>query len=296
MTARGRTVGVITQCISDKKRRYGPGDVTIAQELARRAGLAIDNARLFQKAQDAVRSRDEFLSVAAHELHTPITSLHLMVQALQRGSVPTTEDTIRQTFLLADRQVRKLIKLIDELLDVSRIEAHRFPIELEPVDLAALARDVATRFEEDAARAGSTIVVQANEPATGHWDPMRLEQVVANLLSNAIKFGAGKPIVLDVSATSRAARLAVRDQGIGVPPERSARIFERFERGVSSRQYGGLGLGLYIVRTIVEGMGGWVACEANPDGGTTFQVVLPRAGGADAGDDERAVRRGHDGA
>ncbi len=295
MIARGRTVGVITECLSDKTRRYGSADVTIAQELARRAGLAIDNARLFQKAQDAVRARDEFLSVAAHELHTPITSLHLMVQALQSGSVPATAETVRQTFGVADRQVRRLIKLIDELLDVSRIEAHRFPIELEAVDLAGLVRDVAERFNDEAFRAGSKLSVEATEPATGHWDPMRLEQVVSNLLSNAIKFGAGGPIRLVVSSTNAEARLAVRDQGIGVPPERVLRIFERFERGVSSRQYGGLGLGLYIVRTIVEGMGGRVACEANADGGTTFHVVLPRAG-ASRGRDERAAARGEEGA
>ena len=293
MTARGRTVGVITQCISDNARRYGAADVTLAQELARRAGLAIDNARLFQKAQDAVRSRDEFLSVAAHELHTPITSLHLMMQALQSGGMPVTADTVRRTFAVADRHVRRLIKLIDELLDVSRIEAHRFPIELEAVDLAGLVRDVVDRFKDDASRAGAAISVDATGAATGHWDPMRLEQVVSNLLSNAIKFGAGGGVEITVSSTQSDARISIRDQGIGVPAERISRIFERFERGVSSRLYGGLGLGLYIVRTIVEGMGGRVGCEAHPDGGTAFLVVLPRAGES-GGEDEREAAPGQD--
>ncbi len=275
MIARGRTVGAITCCLTEKTRCYGSGDVTVVQEIAQRAALAIDNARLFQKAQDAVRAREEFLSIAAHELHTPITSLHLMMQALQRGSMPVTADTVRQTFGVADRQVRRLIKLIDELLDVSRIQARRLPIECERVDLAGLAREVVERFTDDALRAGSNVAVVADEPTVGNWDPMRLEQVVSNLLSNAIKFGAGRPIEVVVSRAGGGARLAVRDHGIGVVPERLPHIFERFERGVSSRQYGGLGLGLYIVRSIVDSMGGDVRFEATPGGGSTFDVTLP---------------------
>jgi signal transduction histidine kinase len=288
MIARGRSIGVITYCLSDPARRYGLADVPVAQEMAQRAALAIDNARLVQKAQDAVRAREEFLSVAAHELHTPVTSLHLMMQALQRGGVPVTAETVRQTFAVADRQVRRLIKLIDELLDVSRIEAHRFAIEPERVDLGGLVRDVAERFTDDALRAGSSVSIEVNEPAVGRWDPMRLEQVVSNLLSNAIKFGGGHPIELAVTSSRDEARLAIRDHGIGVAPDRLPHIFERFERGVSPRQYGGLGLGLFIVRTIVETMGGRVQCEPTPGGGSTFLVDLPYRPGeprseADAG-------------
>ena len=274
MLAHGRTVGVIT-CCSAKPRRYGLDDLPIAKELALRAALAVDNARLFRKAQDAVRVREEFLSVAAHELHTPITSLHLMVQALSRGSVPVTADNVRQTFGVADRQVRRLIRLIDELLDVSRIEARRFPMELERVELVGLVGDVTERFADDAARAGSTVSVRAEAGVVGYWDRARLEQAVSNLLSNAIKFGAGRPMEIAVSQVGGDARLLVIDRGIGVPPDRLPRIFERFERGVSSRQYGGLGLGLYIVRTIVDGLGGQVRCEPTPGGGSTFRVELP---------------------
>jgi predicted ATPase/signal transduction histidine kinase len=276
MLAHGRIVGAITCCISGTTRRYGPDDVTVAQELAHRAALAIDNAGHFQRAQDAVRVREEFLSVAAHELHTPVTSLHLMMQALSRGGVPVTSDNVRQTFGVADRQVRRLIRLIDELLDVSRIDSRRFPLERERVDLVGLVRDVVERFGDDAARTGSSISVQdVDEAVVGSWDRMRLEQVVSNLLSNAIKFGAGKPIAVTVSRTGGQARLDVTDQGIGVPADRLPHIFDRFERGVSSRQYGGLGLGLYIVRSIVESLGGRVGCEAAPGTGSTFCVDLP---------------------
>jgi signal transduction histidine kinase len=275
LIAHGRTVGAITCVFSKDGRRYGPDDVPIAQELARRAALAIDNARLFQKAQDAVRLREEFLSVAAHELHTPITSLHLMMQALSRSGVTITADNVRQTLGIADRQVRRLIRLIDELLDVTRIEASRFHIEREDVDLALLVREVVERMANDAARSGSSVTFAADGSVVGRWDRTRLEQVVANLLSNAIKFGAGRPIELTVRRVGGQARLAVIDHGIGVPPDREARIFERFERGVSSRQYGGLGLGLYIVRSIVERLGGEVGVDATYGGGSTFHVELP---------------------
>jgi predicted ATPase/signal transduction histidine kinase len=294
MITRGRMVGVITCCIADQTRSYGPADVTVAQEMGQRAALAIDNARLVQKAHDAVRAREEFLSVAAHELHTPITSLHLMMQALQRGSVPVTPETVRQTFGVADRQIRRLIKLIDELLDVSRIEAHRFPIEREHVDLGALTREVAERFADDALRAGSTVSVEADEAVVGHWDPMRLEQVISNLLSNALKFGGGHPIEVSVTGAQGEAQLAIRDHGIGVAPDRLPYIFERFERGVSTRQYGGLGLGLYIVRSIVDGMGGRVRCDATPGGGSTFVVTLPCAGTGGASGEAAGERRTED--
>ncbi len=281
MIAHGRTIGAITCVMSGKGRRFGPEDVTIAQELAQRAALAIDNARLFQKAQDAVRIREEFLSVAAHELHTPITSLHLMMQALSGGNVPVTPDTVRQTFGVADRQVRRLIRLIDELLDVARIEARRFHLNLEPVNLSVLAREVVERFAEDASRSGVKISVEAPGPVSGVWDRIRLDQVLSNLLSNAVKFGAGRPIEVSVGVGEGGveAFVAVTDHGIGVPHERRSRIFERFERGVSTRQYGGLGLGLYIVRTIVEALGGRVRIEDTPGGGSVFVVELPREAG-----------------
>ena len=198
-----------------------------------------------------------------------------MMQALSRGGMPVTTETVRQTFGVADRQVRRLIRLIDELLDVSRIEAHTFSVVREPVDLSALVRDVAERFAQEAARVGSHISVRADLHVIGQWDRTRLEQVVSNLLSNAVKFGAGRPIEVDVCWLGNEARLAVRDHGIGVPPERLPYIFDRFERAVSARQYGGLGLGLYIVRSIVETLGGHVRCESILGSGSTFHVALP---------------------
>jgi signal transduction histidine kinase len=284
MITHGRTVGVMTLVMSGNRRRFGQDEITIAQEIAQRSALAVDNARLFQQAQDAVRIREDFLSVAAHELHTPITSLHLMVQAISSGKRPLTTETVRDTFGVADRQVRRLIRLVDELLDVSRIDARRFCLSPEPFDLAALAKDVAVRFAEDARRARSVLQVRAEEPVPGVWDRSRLDQVISNLLSNAVKFGAGQPIEVVVSGAQGHATLAIVDHGIGVPRERARCIFGRFERAVSERHYGGLGLGLYIVQTIVENVGGKVFCKDTPGGGATFIVDLPcdRTGAATA--------------
>jgi signal transduction histidine kinase len=149
-------------------------------------------------------------------------------------------------------------------------------LELEQCDLAAVARDVAERFQDEAIRAGCPIELRLSEGATGLWDRSRLEQVATNLLSNAIKYGMGRPIEVAVSGEARSATVSVSDRGIGVEPEDAARIFRRFERAVPARHYGGLGLGLYIARQIAEAHGGQISVAGRPGGGSIFTVTLPR--------------------
>jgi signal transduction histidine kinase len=162
-------------------------------------------------------------------------------------------------------------------MDVSLAKAGRsLQLELAEVDLAAVARDVVNRLRLDAARAGCSIVLTAKVPVIGKWDRFRLDQVVTNLLANAIKFGASKPIEVTVEPAGSAGRLRVKDHGIGVTPEDTNRIFQRFERAVSARAYGGLGLGLYIVSQIVEAHEGIIRLESQPGAGSTFTVELPR--------------------
>jgi signal transduction histidine kinase len=179
---------------------------------------------------------------------------------------------------VAQRQVRKLADLIRDLLDVSRLAHGKLSLNLEDVDLAALTREVTAGLAPEAERAGCTVEVHAAEVLVGHWDRLRLEQVLTNLLTNALKYGAGQPLQVDVRAEGEGAVLEVRDGGIGIEAEHLARIFGKFERAVSERHYGGLGLGLYITQQVVQAMGGTIHVESQPGQGATFRVHLPLRG------------------
>ncbi len=283
LVARGQTLGVITLCSSRPGRRYGRADLELARELANRAAIALDNARLYRESQEAIRMRDEFLSIASHELFTPITSLMLSLEAMLpsasgAGGEALDARAMRKLLDLVLRQGRRLIRLIGDLLDVSRIQTGRLVLQLGEVELDTLVHEVVERHEPDIARSRCTVSVSASAPVHGRWDRSRLDQVVTNLLSNSMKFGAGKPIEIAIAAERGLARLVVRDRGIGIHAALQARIFHRFERAVSSEHYGGLGLGLYISRRIVEAHGGSIRVESEPDAGSTFTVELPCAG------------------
>jgi PAS domain S-box-containing protein len=283
MRSRGQAMGLFTFASCDAGRRYGPEDLEMVEELARRVVAAVDNARLYQEAQNAVRLRDEFLGIASHELKTPLTPLTLKLQALQRQAVesmvsgtPLEPGRFNDSLDVALRQVRKLTDLVDNLLDVARISAGRLRLDLEEVDLSSVAAELLSRFAPSAEKLGCELELHAPEPVFGRWDRLRVEQVVTNLLSNALKYGPGRPVVVRVEEDGERARLTVKDHGIGIAEEDLGRIFERFERAVSDRHYGGLGLGLYITRQIVEAFGGTVRVSSSPGEGSTFTLELPR--------------------
>ena len=279
LSVRGRTIGVLTFAASESDTRYGEEDLEFGRQLARRASLAIDNARLYREAREAVGARDDFLSIASHELKTPVTTLQLQIQSLLRRAEVDPSHAAQaavERLAAADRQVIRLTKLINELLDISRITGKGLELELEPLDLSAVVRDVVARNDEELKRARCEIRLELDPSPSGDWDRMRVEQVVTNLLSNAIKYGAGRPIEIRVDGDENIARLTVRDRGIGIPPDHQARIFERFERAVSTSDYGGFGLGLWIVRQIVEAHGGQIHVTSTPGQGSAFTVELPR--------------------
>jgi PAS domain S-box-containing protein len=248
-------------------------DVTERKKLESRA-------QLLRRAQEEVRERDEFLSIASHELRPPVTALQLQLQLLLRAAGRqggTAPELLAHKVEGLERQCRRIAVLVNELLDVSRLRLGRLDLRHEELDLAEVARDTVAHLLEEGIRLGSAIVVAAPEPVPGRWDRVRLEQVITNLLSNALKFGQGKPVTVSVSADGDWARVTVRDEGIGIERADQARVFERFERAVSPHHFGGLGLGLYISREIVQAHGGVIRLQSEPGAGTTFTVELPRA-------------------
>jgi signal transduction histidine kinase len=277
LVAHGKRIGAITFGSGRPGQSYGRADLELARELAHRIALAIENARLHRQTVQALRLREEFLSVASHELRTPMTALTLALQIMSEAQRSgRMEPTAMRRFIdLALVQGQRLNRLIDELLEVSRIQMDKLRISRVEVDLIALVTEVVQRFELNLTQSGSRVAIHSAGPVVGSWDPSRLEQVVTNLLSNAIKFGAGKPIEIRIEQGEGIARLIVKDSGIGMDPAVTARIFEPFERAVSARHYGGLGLGLFISRSIVEAHGGSIGVESQPGAGAIFTVELP---------------------
>ncbi len=237
-----------------------------------------ERARLWRRAREEVRERDEFLSIASHELRTPVTALQLQLQLLQRAAQRSLDELPQLVGDKVDalgRQTRRIAALVNELLDVSRMRLGRLELRYEPLDLAEVAREAAGHLGDDLQRSGSALALDLR-PVTGRWDRLRIEQVVTNLLVNAGKFGEGKPVALRVDGSADRARLVVADQGIGIAPEHQARVFERFERAVPAQHFGGLGLGLYIARQIVEAHGGTISVASAAGEGAAFTVDLPR--------------------
>ncbi|HJT78894.1 MAG TPA: HAMP domain-containing sensor histidine kinase [Gemmataceae bacterium] len=228
--------------------------------------------------RQALEARDEFFSVATHELKDPLFSLQLAIQLLRRlaqkqAQVPA--DFLRH-LEVSERQAQRLAGLIDNLLDVSRIMNHRVHLDVEAVDLAGLAREAVGRFQARADAAGTALTAEAGAPVICYGDRIKLEQVLGNLITNAIKYGAGKPVAVRVRGEDGVAVVEVEDRGVGIAPEDQARIFHRFERASEGHRRDSLGLGLYIVRALVEAHGGSISLRSQPGRGTTFTVKLPR--------------------
>lgn len=251
--------------------------MTAAIDLTDRIRAEDERRKLLNELQEALRIRDDFLSIAAHELRTPLTPLRLQLGSLQRklpdaGGDPKIADKIQQAL----NQTERLASLVDKLLDVSRISGGKLVLEPEEVSLEAVVRDVLGQFAIKAERLGCEIRLQIDDPGLGDWDPLRIEQAVSNLISNALKYGAGHPVEVRVNGTENEATLVVRDYGIGIASPHRERVFERFERAVSSRHYGGFGIGLWLTREIVLAHGGRIDLESEPGQGSAFTIRLPR--------------------
>jgi PAS domain S-box-containing protein len=254
-------------------------------DITERRGLEEDLRR-------AVQVRDEFLSIASHELKTPLTALQLQIDNMHRYLQRSAGPALRSGRLTSSaeavaEQSQRLSQLVELLLDVSRLNSGRLRFDCSEFDLVDLVRAAVDRWRQVANRRQTetgdhelpeaTFTTDLPQRLSGVWDRLRLEQVLNNLLSNAVKYGRNRPIHVEVSDSGGRARLRIIDHGIGIAAVDQPRIFGRFERAVSSRHYGGLGLGLWITRQIVEGMGGSIGVESEVGKGATFTVELPRS-------------------
>jgi signal transduction histidine kinase len=280
--------------------RASDGEVKLLGALADLTSVALANVQLYtelqarmREAEDAVGARDEFISLAAHELRTPVTALQLQLQSLEELAAKNAGSSAGGTSGGVDRRfaertgraaavVRRLASLVDGLFDASRVTYTGIPLTPEEFDLSDVTREVAERFAAAARRARCELDVEARESVVGRWDRARIEQVLTTLLSNAIKYGAGKPIHVLVESRADAAHLEVRDHGVGIAPDVAQRIFERFGRSGPVTRYAGLGLGLYLARQMIEAHGGKIGFQSRHGDGSTFTVTLPCLASEDA--------------
>ncbi len=240
---------------------------------------ASDTRRLNEELRKALRSRDDFLSTASHELKNPLTALHLQVELLLKLSRTNPGDLPRNKIVpkleLTLQQVKRINQLIDNLLDVSRIRERKLKLKVEELNLSRIATQAAELFQPEFAVAGRTLNLTVKPDVTGHWDSIRLNQVITNLLSNALKYGGSKPVEMKVWSQNESAFLAVKDQGIGIEDDNISRIFGRFERATSNPNYKGLGLGLWISKQIVEAFRGKISVQTSLGQGSEFTLELP---------------------
>lgn len=277
LSAHGNVLGAITFAMGQSGRVFTEADVAFAVEVGKRAGLTLDNARLYDDARRALRAREDFLAVASHELRTPLTPLRLQLDALSRsfcqddGGAPQRE---HRKIEVMRRQVDRLARLVESLLAVTR----GAPIELptrECADLAEIVRDVVERMQERAYHAGTEMRFEPRGTVRGRFDARALEIVVEHIIDNALKYGDGAPVEILVERTGDTGVIRVSDRGIGIEEADQERIFEKFERSVSADHYGGLGLGLFIARELVEGHGGGLRVRSERGRGAAFIIELP---------------------
>jgi signal transduction histidine kinase len=271
----GKITGALTIL---REGRYEQGVLATTEALGARVAMAVENARLHGRVRDAVAARDEFISLAAHELRGPLTALILTAEALaQRRRSPKIVSVLGESIA---EQGKRLNRLIDHMLDATRLGAHDVTLDLESFDLVPLVRAVVGAQQVMADRAGSTVELVTPPQLMVRASRVGIERVLVNLLDNAIKFGARAPIAIELRDKSAMAVLTCRDRGIGIAPEILPRVFEPYVRGVSPRSYGGLGLGLSVARNIVNAHGGDITIASRPREGTTVTVRLPKAGPA----------------
>ncbi|MBC7428265.1 MAG: response regulator [Bacteriovorax sp.] len=280
LIAHGHSLGTMTFATHGIGRKYDQNHVALAEELGRRVALAFENAKLYKFSQRAIEVRNDFLSIASHELNTPITSVKLQLQMVNRTLTSSKHDIFpvekfKKSIDTSVKQVDRLINLVQALLDVSCIQSGQFNFTFENVNVLDMVNDVVDRHKELLQSYSCTIKVYNPNKIHVIWDKTRMEQVLTNLINNAIKYAPGK-IEVDVSEEAEFVKICVKDEGKGIPADKINTIFDRFTRGNSPNSIGGLGLGLYIVKQIIEGHNGRIKIDSSINVGSCFTIILPK--------------------
>jgi PAS domain S-box-containing protein len=279
MVARGRRLGALTLARSESQRHYSTHDLVLAEELARRAALAVDNARLYEAASTANRAKADFLAVMSHELRTPLNAILGYTELLEMGVPQPLPAESRRPVERIGASARHLLQIIEQILAFSRLDVGREEVQPVEVDVVELARDAAALIQPLSEQKGLRFTISLPSRAIViRTDPGKLRQILLNLLSNAIKFTEAGSVGLSVVDARNRVNLRVRDSGIGIPAAQLELIFEPFWQGdrVLTRASGGTGLGLSVTRQLAELLGGEVRVESQPGEGSTFNVQLPK--------------------
>jgi len=258
------------------KKSYGELEQRVQERTTELAKLAAENKDLYHETNKALLLRDQFLSLASHELKTPITSMLLQAQLIQQR--PNLQpDDIKKFSAFLQRQLLRINGLVEEMLDTSRVDLSKLSLKIVNMNLSALLIELTSRFEPQLAQANIELKTSIEEGIVGPFDSYRIEQVINNLLNNTIKYAPGKPVEVELMRDKDTAILTVRDHGTGIAAEDRERIFGRFERSVDSTRVSGLGIGLFIARAIVTAHNGLIFVDPKVEDGTKFVVELPLA-------------------
>ncbi|MDD4973976.1 MAG: PAS domain S-box protein [Bacteriovorax sp.] len=267
----GKSVGRVWSFrdVTEKSRVAQERENILEQEREARRGI-----------EKSIQLRDDFISIASHELRIPLTPIRICLQLLKRHIYTMSPGDVKSEVLFkalenADKQFDRFLMLVENLLDVSRISADRLILEYEEFDLSELVTEVVERFTPQFSKVGCQVKLKSQTPIIGNWDRARIDQVISNLLTNAMKYGEGKPIYITVSLSGNQAFIIIRDFGIGISKEDQPKLFGRFERTASVKHFEGLGLGLFISHNIISALGGNISFESNAGEGATFTVELP---------------------
>jgi signal transduction histidine kinase len=276
-------VGALTFVAADSGRQYTPADVVTAQDLASRAAVAVDNARLHQQAQEAVRIRDDFLLAASHDLRTPLTSIKGYVQVIQMrlySRKPLSRDWLDQQVQQLDDAVNRLAAAVEAMTDVAQLHiGHSLTLALEPVEIGSLVRSVAPGVAMAYNRGATPVEVDVAVEVVAMGDRVRLERVLQNIIGNAINYSPlGAAVQVRVERSGNWAVIEVQDRGIGIPAAELAHLFRRFYRASTSRGMKGTGIGLAGSKAIIEQHGGQISIASTLGSGTTVTIQLPLAG------------------